>query len=132
MLGRLFLLFVIVPLIEIVLLIQIGSAVGLVPTIALVLITGAIGAALARSQGAQVLRGIRAEMAAGRVPASSLIDGLFVLIGGVLLLTPGILTDLFGLGLLLPFTRSRLKRSLQGRIQEMVRTGEVSVFTLTR
>lgn len=132
MLARLLLLFVAMPLIELAILIQIGTMIGIWPTIGIVLLTGTAGALLARSQGTQVLRKIRTEMSVGRVPTGSLIDGLMVLIGGIVLLTPGVLTDLLGLALLLPVTRSRLKGAIRKRMQAMVDSGEVNVVTLVR
>ena len=127
---RLFLLFVVVPFIELAILVRIGSAVGFWPTMALVVANGAVGAVLARGQGIRVLNAIRNDLASGQVPAAHLLDGLFVLVGGILLLTPGLLTDLAGLSLLLPFTRNRLKRILRARMEGMIHSGRVSVVTL--
>lgn len=132
LLGRLFLLFVAVPLIELAILVRLGTAVGFWPTLALVLATGAIGAVLARQQGMQVVRGIQAELAVGRMPAARLLDGVLVLAGGILLLTPGLLTDVAGLLLLAPPSRKRVKAALQRRMEGMVRSGQVSVTTLIR
>jgi UPF0716 protein FxsA len=100
-LGRLALLFILVPLLELVLLVQMGRVVGLWPTLGLVLATGVAGAVLARLEGLRVLFQFQQEIASGRIPGQSLLDGLSVLIGGALLLTPGILTDLLGFSLLL-------------------------------
>lgn len=127
MLGILFLLFVAVPIVEIVVLVKLGSVVGFLPTMALVLLTGAVGAFLARTQGLRALRSIQAELAAGRVPAARLLDGMMILIGGIVLLTPGLLTDLLGLSLLFPPTRALAKRWLAGRIQKMVREGRGNI-----
>lgn len=132
MLGRLFLLFVAIPLIELAILIQIGNWLGFWPTIGLVLLTGAAGAMLARSQGTRVLAEIRQELAAGRPPTAHLIDGLMVLIGGIVLLTPGLLTDLLGLALLMPGSRAVLKRQIRRRLEGMVGSGQFSVVTLIR
>ncbi|MDT8341942.1 MAG: FxsA family protein [Longimicrobiales bacterium] len=105
MFARLALLFVAVPLLELALLVQVGRAVGLGPTLLLVLATGIGGAALARREGLRTLAAVQRELAAGRMPAASLLDGAAILFGGALLLTPGILTDLVGFALLLPPTR---------------------------
>ncbi|HSH76792.1 MAG TPA: FxsA family protein, partial [Longimicrobiales bacterium] len=94
MAGRLALLFVIVPILELVLLIQLGRVVGLWPTLALVLVTGVTGAALARLEGMRVLFQFRRELAAGRIPGQAVLDGISVLVGGAFLLTPGLLTDI--------------------------------------
>lgn len=132
MLFRLFLLFVAVPLVELALLIWLGQRIGLWPTIGLVLLTGAAGAALARSQGGGVLRRIRAEMAVGRVPVGALQDGLLILVGAVLLLTPGVLTDLTGIALLLPATRAPIRRWLERRLHRMVQSGQTSFTMIIR
>ncbi|MEJ2215433.1 MAG: membrane protein FxsA [Gemmatimonadota bacterium] len=132
MLFRLFLLFVGLPLVELALLVQIGRWLGLLPTLALVLVTGTVGAALARRQGFRVWLDIQHELREGRMPVASMLDGLMILIGGVLLLTPGLLTDLAGLSLLLPMTRRYYKIRLRRRLERMMQSGQVTMFTLIR
>lgn len=127
MLGRLLLLFIVVPLIELALLLQIGEWVGLLPTIALVILTGIAGAALARSQGVRVFFRIRQELATGRMPVDQMIDGLLIFVAGALLLTPGLLTDIFGLSMLVPGPRNAFKRIVGRRLQGMVRDGRLNV-----
>ncbi len=112
MFFRLLLLFTVVPLVELGLLIQLGRVIGLVPTIAIVLSTGFAGAALARWQGLATIRRVQTDMAAGRVPAEALVDGLLILVAGALLLTPGLLTDAVGFLLLIPPTRAAVRRAL--------------------
>jgi UPF0716 protein FxsA len=128
LLGRLAILFVVVPILELVLLIQLGQLVGLLPTLALVVLTGVTGALLARAEGLRVLWAFQEEMAAGRLPGQALQDGISVLLGGAFLLTPGILTDLVGFSLLFPLSRrwiqGRLRRSMEARIRD----GSVRVF----
>jgi len=109
MLLRLFLVFSIVPVIEIWLLIKVGRVIGPLPTVATLLVISLAGAWLARSQGLRLVVAIRDELAAGRVPAAHFLDGAFILAGGILLLTPGFFTDVIGLFLLIPFTRMFLK-----------------------
>jgi UPF0716 protein FxsA len=87
-LGRLALFFVVVPVIELVLLIQLGQVVGLWPTLALVVFTGVTGAALARLEGLRVLFQFRSELASGKLPGQAILDGISVLVGGAFLLTP--------------------------------------------
>ena len=94
-----------VPLAELGLLIWMGQAMGFWPTIALVAGTGILGAALARREGTRALTNVQHELARGRVPARALMSGAAVLVGGALLVTPGVLTDAFGILLLLPPTR---------------------------
>lgn len=120
MFGKLVLLFIAVPLVELFLLIRIGTVIGPVPTIALVIVTGILGASLARSQGFKTLQKIQNELAAGRIPTGELLDGLMILAGGIVLLTPGILTDLFGFSLMLPPVRAGLKQWLEKKFQGMI------------
>ena len=115
--GRLILLFTLVPALELALLIEVGSRIGTAATIGLVVATGVLGAALARQQGLQVLRRIQAELSAGRLPASSLVDGVIVLMAGALLVTPGILTDVLGILCLVPGFRSLVKARLRSRFE---------------
>lgn len=129
-LGRLALLFVIVPILELVLLIQIGQVVGLWPTLALVLLTGVTGAALARLEGMRVLFQFRRELASGRLPGQALLDGISVLVGGAFLLTPGVLTDFAGFALLVPFTRRWIQRRVRKRLERSLRDGTIRVVTM--
>lgn len=105
MFFKLFLLFTLIPVAELAILIKIGSLIGVGPTIAIVILTGLAGAWLARSQGFGVLSSIRMKMDAGEFPADELMEGLLILAAGIVLITPGILTDIIGFLLLLPPTR---------------------------
>ena len=125
MFARLFLLFTVVPLLELWLLIELGSVIGAANTVAMVIITGFIGAALARSQGFGILNRIQTEMAQGQLPGNSLIDGLLVLAGGLLLLTPGLLTDVLGFSFLIPVSRTLLKRYIVRYLKTKVKSGEI-------
>jgi UPF0716 protein FxsA len=125
MLGRLILLFTIVPLVELYILIKIGSHIGGSNTILLVIMTAVLGAWLARLQGLRTLRQIQLSLSQGQIPAEELIDGVLILAGGILLLTPGVLTDLFALVLLFRFTRTHFKRWLRRRFDRMVASGNV-------
>lgn len=102
---RLLLIFTIVPIVELALLIEIGSYIGILPTVFLVAITGIVGVTLARNQGLLVITKIRNKLSRGEIPTSDLIEGLLILVGGVTLLTPGVLTDITGFLLIIPFTR---------------------------
>ncbi len=102
---RLLLIFTIVPIIELALLIEIGSYIGVLPTIALVAITGIVGVTLARNQGLIVVTKLREKLARGQIPTSDMVEALLILIGGVTLLTPGVITDITGFLLIIPFTR---------------------------
>ncbi len=128
MIVRLFLLFTAVPLLELMILIDLGGAIGLGPTLGIVLLTGAAGAWIARAQGLAVLGRIRQEMAAGRVPAAELVEGAMVLVGGVLLLTPGLLTDAAGFLLMVPACRRAIRGWLMRKLEKMVEDGKVRVY----
>ena len=125
--GWLLLLFVVVPALELGLLIQIGRMVGTLPTLALIVFTGVLGAWLARRQGLGVMRQVRAEMADGQIPAGPVVDGVLILIAGAVLMTPGLLTDLFGFFLLVPAGRRLVKNHLKERLERAVRRGNVAV-----
>ena len=115
MFARLLILFITVPLIELYLLVSMGRIVGPMPTIGLVILTGFWGAHLARSQGHSILARMQKEIQAGRVPAGELIEGVLVLIGGIVLLTPGLLTDLAGFALMMPGIRRHVRNRLRER-----------------
>ena len=123
--GRLILVFTIVPLAELYILIKIGSHIGGFNTLLLVLMTTVLGALLARLQGLRTLRQIQLSLSQGQIPAEGLIDGVLILFGGILLVMPGVLTDLFALVLLLPFTRTYFKRWLRRRFDRMMASGNV-------
>lgn len=129
MLGRLFLLFTVVPLVELLLLIEVGERIGAGPTVALVLVTGVAGAALARREGAHAWREVRRELGRGRIPGGELLSALLVLLAGALLVTPGVLTDAAGLLVLLRPVRARVVELLRGRLVEKMEAGELHVFT---
>jgi UPF0716 protein FxsA len=108
----LFALFVVLPLVELVLLLQIGQAIDWPATIGLVLVTGLVGSALARWQGTKALREIQTQLASGQLPGKALFDGALILVAGAVLITPGVITDACGFLLLLPPVRSLLGRGL--------------------
>ena len=115
MFGRLLILFIVVPLIELVILIDIGRLIGTVPTIVIVIGTGILGAYLARREGFRTLFTIRHKLQTGQLPADELLDGLIILIAGALLITPGIITDCFGFLMLYSPSRARFKSYLKKR-----------------
>ena len=126
-LGRLALLFVIVPLLELALLIQMGQWVGYPPTIGLVVFTGLGGAWLARKEGLRTMWRLRDDLAHGRVPGQAIMDGMAVLAGGALLLAPGILTDLIGFGLLFPGTRRVIQKRVMARFERRIQEAALQV-----
>ena len=122
----LLLLFIVVPVVELALLIQLGKVVGLLPTLALIVFTGALGALLARRQGLAVIGKVRAEMAGGRIPAGPIVDGVIILLAAAVLMTPGVLTDLAGFLCLVPAFRGWLKRVLKRRFERAVERGDAA------
>lgn len=121
MLAKLFLLFLIVPIIEIVLFIEIGSRIGTMATLLIVVITAILGASLAHHEGLKTWWRMQNKLASGSMPDEELLDALMILIAGAVLLTPGFLTDIVGFLLLYPGTRRIIKqwarRKLGQRIQ---------------
>jgi len=118
MFAKLVVLFVAGPLVELALLIEIGKHVGVMATVALVVVTGAAGAALARQQGLATLRKAQQAMEMGTLPGDQLMDGMMILIAGAFLITPGLLTDALGFALLVPSFRKILKRWLKAHIEK--------------
>ena len=117
MLLKLFLAFTIIPIIEIFLLIEIGSIFGALTAVTLVILTGFLGAFLARMQGLQTLYRIQESLREGRMPSGELLDALLIVIAGLVLLTPGFLTDSAGFLLLIPPTRNSIKYWLLRQIK---------------
>ena len=117
MLWKLFLAFTIIPVSEIYILIAIGGQIGILPSIGLVILTGIVGASLARSQGLQTLGRIRDSFQQGVVPGEELLNALLIAVAGIVLLTPGFLTDAAGLFLLIPATRTLCREWLKRRIE---------------
>lgn len=128
----LLLLFVVLPLVELALLIEIGSRFGTGVTVGVIVATGFIGAVLARRQGLHVVRRIQHELEAGRLPTDSLVDGGLILLAGGLLVTPGVLSDLFGFLCLVPLFRRGVKSALKKRFEKAVREGHTNVHFYTR
>jgi UPF0716 protein FxsA len=113
-------LFTLVPLVELAVLIWIGGQTVWWLPIVLVLLTGIGGAALARRQGWQVGRRIRSDLNSNRLPAGALLDGFLILIAAILLITPGVITDVIGILLLVPPVRSGVKRALFSELRRQV------------
>ena len=114
------LIFLGVPLAEIVLLIQVGGRIGAAVTVGIVIVTAVVGTALVRRQGIAVIARAQQAVAQGRVPARELADGVLILIAGAFLLTPGFLTDTVGFLLLLPPVRSLIRRGMLARLEAQI------------
>lgn len=121
-----FLLFTI-PVLEAVVIVRLVEAFGLVPALLLVFVTGIVGIGLARSQGFSVALKIREDLAAGRMPAPRMIDGVMILVAGALLITPGLITDLAGLSLLVPGVRNIVRQWMRARVEKWLRDGHPNI-----
>ncbi len=124
MFFKLFIFFTIIPIVELYILIKVGAALGALNTVIIILVTASVGAYLAKTQGFQVIQKINNALHDGRMPGKELLDGLFVLIGGFLLLTPGFITDLVGLSMLLPMIRPIYIKIGTKLFQSKINTGE--------
>lgn len=118
--GLLFLLFITVPVTEIALFIVVGERIGIAATLAIVLVTGVLGAFLVSRQGRGVMQRMGDELRSGQSPAPQIAHGAMILVGGALLLTPGFLTDLVGFSLMVPTIREQLRRYLVRRYRSRV------------
>lgn len=112
----LFALFVVVPILEMLLLIKVGGVIGALPTVALVCLTAAVGVALIRAQGVAALNSAQKRMQQGQLPAQEMVDGLCLVVGGAMLLTPGFVTDTVGFLLLVPGLRKQLMRLILSKV----------------
>lgn len=128
MLSRLVLLFIVTPLVELAILIYLGTLIGALYTILIVVATGFAGALLARNQGLAILSRIRSSVQRGFMPSDDLFQGGLILAGGLLLLTPGIITDLVGFAMLIPQTRAIIAKWVRSLIQRKIQKGEISYW----
>ena len=127
MLFKLFLAFTVIPFLELYLLLTIGKYLGPLNTIMIVIITAFFGALLARAQGLRTMLRVKESMLQGQMPAEELIDALLIFAAGVVLLTPGFITDLAGFLILIPYTRSLLKRWIRIRFQNWINQNRVNL-----
>jgi UPF0716 protein FxsA len=127
--GVLFLLFTLIPAIELFLLIQVGKVIGAWETFFIVVATGFLGALLVKTQGFVLLRDIQKNLAKGVIPADNLIQGVLVFLGGVLLITPGFLTDIAGLLLIFPLTRFILLKLIRGIVLKKMASGNIKFYS---
>ncbi len=130
--AKLLILFILVPAAELALLIEVGSRIGTATTLLLIIATGVLGASLASRQGLGVLRQIERETAAGRMPGGAIVDGVLILVAGLVLMTPGFLTDVVGFLCLVPATRRVIRRAVGRRLQRAAREGRARVVVDVR
>jgi len=120
---KLLLLFIIVPVVELYVLIEIGRKIGTLPTVGIIILTGILGAYLVKSQGFLILRKIQNDLNEGILPGDSLIQGAIILAGGILLITPGFITDTIGFVFLIPTGREIVKKYLLKWLKGKIREG---------
>ena len=114
---------IVVPIVELYVIVQVGQGIGILPTLALLVVMSLLGGYLLRREGTRTWRALREALQAGRLPAREVADGALVILGGALLLTPGFATDLFGLLCILPPTRAVLRRVLTGVVARRLGAG---------
>ncbi|OGR22370.1 MAG: membrane protein FxsA [Desulfobacterales bacterium RIFOXYA12_FULL_46_15] len=127
MLLKLFLCFTLIPVFELYLLIKVGTVIGGLNTILMVIISGFLGAWFARLEGMNTLLKLRMNLQQGLMPAEELLDAVIIFIAGVLLITPGFITDTVGLLLLWPMSRNKLKQILRKKFDEMQSQGKINI-----
>lgn len=130
MVGKLVLFFVAVPLLDMFLLLKVAEAIGLLETVGVVVVTGVIGGLLAKDQGVRTMKRIRARLTRGETPSRELLDGGMVLVGGALLVTPGLVTDIAGFMMLLPATRPLIGGAVLRLIEREVQRDNVRMDRL--
>lgn len=122
------LLLILIPASEIALLMLSGKTLGIWATIGLIILTGIIGAYLAKQQGLDTIRRAQEQLQRGQMPSEVLLDGICIIIGGTLLLTPGFITDVLGFLLLVPFTRTFFKMLLMKAFQNWMNKGKIKII----
>ena len=119
---KLLLIFIGIPLIEMIILVKMGEALGFWTTVGIVILTGVLGAFLARIEGWRAWANLKKEVNSGGMPERAMMDAVIILIAGVMLIMPGILTDIFGFMLLVPWIRTKIMEWLQKKIEKRHRT----------
>ena len=122
------LLIIVIPAIDIGVLLLSGKTIGLFPTIAFIIFTGVVGAYLAKREGLQTVKRVQEQLSYGQIPGESLLDGICILIGGTLLLTPGFITDLFGFLLLFPPSRKPFKFLMINALRKRIEKGNIKII----
>ena len=128
MLFKLFLAFTLIPFFEIYLLIKIGHYLGAFNTVVVVIVTGFLGAYLARHEGIRTMTRVRESLQRGELPADEMLDAVLIFIAGIVLLTPGFITDLAGVAILVPNTRSWLKRWLRRKLDQWISENRADII----
>jgi UPF0716 protein FxsA len=130
MLYKIFLLFTIIPIVELIILIKLGQYIGLWYTIWLIVLTGAVGAVLAKRESLEVIHSIRRDLNEGILPGRCIVDGLLIFMGGVMLIVPGILTDVAGFVFIIPFTRYKIREKIIDWLRKKFIEGSFNISIL--
>ncbi|MFO7818497.1 MAG: FxsA family protein [Thermodesulfobacteriota bacterium] len=125
MFGKLLLLFLLVPLVELYVLIKVGSIIGAGYTVVLVILTAVAGAYLARTEGSQAMYRVRANMDQGIMPENDILDALLILVAGIVLLTPGFVTDFMGLLILFKPSRGVIRQYVKRKLEYWVKNRNI-------
>lgn len=120
--------FILIPVIELIIIVRIGYDFGFWPALGLIVVPGIVGAAMAHSQGTIILLDIKREIFAGRLPGNKIVDGMLLFLGGVLLITPGIITDILGLTVLFPGTRKYYRHLVVHKLWNLMTRGSLKIF----
>ncbi len=126
MFGRILIILLVAPIVELALLLRVGSWIGFWPTVALIAATAVLGSYLVRRQGLAVWRQLQERLGRGDLPGDQIVDGVIILVSGTLLVTPGVLTDVSGILGLLPFVRIPIRKYLMRRFQRSIERGTMS------
>jgi UPF0716 protein FxsA len=127
MFAKLLILFIVIPILELALLIKLGTIIGTLNTIALVILTAILGAYMVRVEGINVMYRFQENLARGTLPAEELFDGAMILVAGAFLLTPGIITDIVGFLFVFPSSRRILKKAIRNYIEKKISGGHINI-----
>ncbi len=122
--------FILVPLVELAVLIYLGTIIGVLETIIIVVATGLLGAFLAKRQGLMALYNIRSNIQGGILPADQMLHGALIFTGGLVFITPGLLTDIVGIALLVPAARRMIIRALKKTLERKIKQGNVQYYRI--
>ncbi|MDP4105626.1 MAG: FxsA family protein [Bacillota bacterium] len=122
------LLLILVPAADIGLLLFSGKTIGVLPTLACIILTGVIGAYLAKREGLETIRKANEQLRTGHLPGEAVLDGICILIGGILLITPGFITDIIGFLMLVPITRKPFKWWMKSFFRKWINRGNIKII----
>ncbi len=121
-------LLILIPTVDIGVLLLSGKTIGVLPTIAFIILTGVIGAYLAKKEGLQTIRKAQEQLSYGQIPGEAVLDGICILVGGTLLITPGFITDILGFLMLFPITRKLFKVVMKKSFRKWINRGNIKII----